>query len=262
METTAHSVRARVAKTYTRVLEAAERNGRGCCGPTSHGPAAGTLEADIDVPSFGCGDPLLFANVEKGATVLDLGSGPGYDLIAAAERVGPEGHVIGIDMNDDMLNAARRNAEAAGLGNIEVRKGIIEDLPVESSSVDWVISNCVVNLSPEKDRVFAEIARVLKPGGKFSISDICVEDLPAWVLADEAAYDGCIAGAVSEIAYVRGLRKAGLTDLLIDSKFAYTTSQLNVLAEEATDRSCCGSDLDLSEIEGKVWSIRFTGMKR
>ena len=101
----------------------------------------------------------------------------------------------------------------------------------------------------------------MKPGGRFSISDICAENLPGWLLADDSAYDGCIAGAVSETAYALGLKKAGLTDLLVDSRFEYSASQLNELAEEVTDRSCCGSDLDLSDVEGKVWSVRFTGRK-
>ncbi len=129
------------------------------------------LPPEVAGSSFGCGNPLAFSEVKEGDVVLDLGSGAGMDLLIAAKKVGPQGRVIGIDMTDEMIAKARDNIAAAGLKNAEVRKGIIEDLPVESSSVDWVISNCVINLSPEKHRVFAEIARVLKPGGQMRVSD-------------------------------------------------------------------------------------------
>jgi SAM-dependent methyltransferase len=213
------------------------------------------------VPSFGCGDPLLFSNVSVGSTVLDLGSGAGFDLIAAAERVGPEGTVIGVDMTDEMVEASRVNVAAAGYDNVEVRKGLIEDLPVESSSVDWVISNCVINLSPEKDLVFAEIARVLKPGGRFSISDICASNLPDWIRSSATAYDGCIAGAVSEKAYVHGLRRAGFKEIMIDSRVVYDEGHLRALAEELLGPSPFSQSRDYSTLKGKVWSVRFAGRK-
>jgi SAM-dependent methyltransferase len=261
MNKTPDEVRNRVSRSYSRMLEAAIPASHACCGPVDCGHPTAIDGEPVDVPSFGCGDPLLFSNVEKGATVLDLGSGAGYDLIAAAARVGPAGRVIGVDMTDDMIEAARANVEAAGYPNIEVRKGLIEDLPVESSSVDWVISNCVINLSPEKERVFSEIARVLKPGGRFSISDICAVDLPTWLLKDDAAYDGCVAGAVSETAYVHGLRRAGLTEILIDSRLIISTNELKALASEAGSEDVIGSDADLVGLEGKIWSVRFTGRK-
>ncbi len=122
------------------------------------------LPDDAVVNSFGCGNPVALAGLRKGDVVLDLGSGAGIDLLLAARLVGPEGRVIGVDMTDEMIARAEANIAAAGLANVEVRKGIIEELPVEDASVDWVISNCVINLSPEKERVFAEIARVLRPG--------------------------------------------------------------------------------------------------
>ena len=260
MKASANHIRTSVSKSYSRAIHAAQEGGNSCCEPSCC-EESDTSEHDAGVPSFGCGDPLLFANVDRGATVLDLGSGAGYDLIAAASRVGPEGKVIGIDMTDDMIAAARRNVAAAGLDNVEVRKGLIEDLPVESETVDWVISNCVVNLSPEKDRVFAEIARVLKPGGRFSISDICADELPEWLLSDETAYSGCIGGAVSEIAYAKGLRRAGRTDLLIDQKMNYGYEELRTIAEDAGFRSNSASDLDLESVAEKVWTVRFTGRK-
>ena len=171
MTQSADDIRRRVSNSSSRMLDSVQNSATTstCCGPVECGTSLQTAGDAADVPSFGCGDPLLFSNVHKGATVLDLGSGAGYDLIAAAARVGPTGRVIGVDMTDDMIEAARRNVLAAGYANVEIRKGIIENLPVESSTVDWVISNCVINLSPEKDRVFSEIARVLKPGGRFSI---------------------------------------------------------------------------------------------
>ena len=260
MKSSATQIRTSVAKSYSRAIHAAEEEKDSCCATSCCGSSEPT-ELNENVPSFGCGDPLLFSNVDEGATVLDLGSGAGYDLIAAASRVGPEGHVIGIDMTDDMIAAAQRNVDAAGLANVEIRKGIIEDLPVESNSVDWVISNCVINLSPEKERVFSEINRVLKPGGRFSISDICASDLPEWLLSDESAYAGCIAGAVSENAYFHGLKRAGLTDLLIDQKMKYGVGELRAMAVDADLRSDGVSDLDLEEVAGKVWTIRFTGRK-
>ena len=246
MTKSASEIRARVSDSYARALEHVETGGDGCCGPASGCGNPGLVTTREHTPSFGCGDPLLFANVAPGSTVLDLGSGAGFDLIAAAERVGATGQVIGVDMTDEMVASARRNVALAGLTNVEVRKGIIEDLPVESESVDWVISNCVINLSPEKERVFTEIARVLKPGGRFSISDICAENLPEDILSSEAAYDGCIAGAISEPDYVRGLIDAGLRNLLAESKVEVRASDMANLP---------------SGRDAKVWSIRFTGLK-
>ena len=141
------------------------------------------LPADAVVNSFGCGNPLAFSAVQPGEVVLDLGSGAGIDLLLAARKVGAAGRVIGVDMTEEMIARARANIAAAGIENAEVRQGIIEELPVEDSSVDWVISNCVINLSPEKPRVFAEIARVLKPGGTMLVSDIVAEDLPEEIVA-------------------------------------------------------------------------------
>ncbi len=193
---------------------------------------AGTEEATgARSPSFGCGNPLAFAEVKPGETVVDLGSGPGFDLILAAKRVGPSGLVIGVDMTDAMIEEARRNAARAGFTNIEVRKGLIENLPVAAGSVDWVISNCVINLSPEKPRVFAEIARVLRPGGRFRISDIVVESLPEWIRGNAAAYAACVAGAIPEREYVAGLERAGLVDVKVESRLVYTAAQIRGLVD-------------------------------
>jgi SAM-dependent methyltransferase len=171
--------------------------------------------------SFGCGNPLALAQIEPGDTVLDLGSGAGLDLLVAAEKVGPSGQVIGVDMTQDMIDTANRNAVQAGFANVEVRHGLIEDLPVDSESVDLVISNCVINLSPEKERVFSEIYRVLKPGGRFSISDIVAENLPEALRTNEDAYCACVGGAVSETAYVEGLERAGLSSVKVTERQEY-----------------------------------------
>ncbi|MHC4209427.1 MAG: arsenite methyltransferase, partial [Planctomycetota bacterium] len=229
-----------VSRAYARAA-AAPRKGC-CCGPTADEVAAAPpdydrqvlaeLPGDAVAYSMGCGDPLAFGEVRPGDAVVDLGSGAGIDLLLAAGRVGPEGRVIGVDMTDDMIEKARANIAAAGLDNVEVRKGLIEDLPVETASVDWVISNCVINLSPEKDRVFAEIARVLKPGGRLLVSDIVVEDLPEALRRNEAIYNSCIGGAISEPAYLDGLRRAGLDDVEVRQRHVYDASQLEGLAGE------------------------------
>ncbi len=190
-------VRQSVSEFYTQAV----KSGSGCgCGGgeaipkgfaaqfAGYGDDVAGLPADAVVNSFGCGNPLAFSEVKPGEVVVDLGSGAGIDLLIAARKAGPSGLVIGVDMTDEMIARARANAAEAGFANIEVRKGIIEDLPVEAASVDWVISNCVINLSPEKDRVFAEIARVLKPGGRMLVSDIVVQDVPAWVRESMALY--------------------------------------------------------------------------
>jgi len=228
------------------------------------------LPDDAVVNSFGCGNPLAFSNVKEGQTVLDLGSGAGIDLLIAARKVGPSGRVIGVDMTDDMIIRAQANIAAAGFKNIEVRKGIIEDMPVEDSSVDWVISNCVINLSPEKNKVFSEIARVLKPGGQISISDIVVGDLPEWVRESAALYGACVAGAISEEEYVNGLLTSGLGSVEVVDRFVYGGDQLKSLVEsefpaDSSSCCCCGTDKVIAEVskvlDGKIWSARFVGKK-
>lgn len=176
--------------------------------------------------SFGCGNPVSFAAVKPGETVLDLGSGAGLDLLLAAERVGTSGRVIGIDMTDAMLERARANIKASGLENIEVRKGLIEQLPVDAASVDWVISNCVINLSAEKSRVFTEIARVLKPGGSMVVSDMVADDLPWWVKTSARFTAACVSGAISETAYLAGLQAAGLAQTTVLGRQYYDASQM------------------------------------
>ncbi|UCH62410.1 MAG: arsenite methyltransferase [Fidelibacterota bacterium] len=224
--------------------------------------------------TMGCGNPLAFSGVQAGETVLDLGSGAGLDLLIAAEKVGPTGRVIGVDMTTEMIARARANIAASPHRNIEIRQGIIEDLPVEDGSVDWVISNCVINLSPEKGKVFAEIYRVLKPEGRFSISDIVVSELPDTLRENPILYNSCVAGAISEEDYLAGLQAAGLADLGVNERFAFSTQLLDSADVQtilgSTGSECCASaspteGMDLQqlarELDGKVQSLNFVGRK-
>lgn len=191
---------------------------------TSIGYTADQLEAipaDADL-GLGCGNPTAIAGIRSGETVVDLGSGGGIDCFLAATAVGPDGRVIGIDMTDEMLELARRNAQQGGFTNVEFRKGYIEDLPIENETADLVISNCVINLSTDKKRVFREIHRVLKPNGRMMVSDIVVgEELPDEIRESMAAYVGCIAGALVREDYLNVIRDAGFEEpeILSDSSY-------------------------------------------
>ena len=274
-------IRERVEESYTAAVRSAASR---CCGGSAgtddavpKGVAAklagysseelAVLPADAVVNSFGCGNPVAFADIKEGETVLDLGSGAGIDLLLAARNVGASGHVIGVDMTDEMIARARRVIAESGYENVEVRKGLIELLPVEDHSIDLVISNCVINLSPEKERVFSEIARVLKPGGRVRISDIVVERLPRWVRSIPAVYDSCVGGAISEAAYIAGLRKAGLDDVEVSERLIYDSRQVAdlVLSElpgrwKSVVRACRLTALVrwlARSVSGRVWSARF-----
>ena len=194
----------------------------GCsCSSSADAPAIGYTQEDLASAGvanlgLGCGNPLALADIEPGMTVLDLGSGPGFDAFLAWRRVGSQGRVIGVDMTDDMLALARRNAEQLGASNVEFRKGSIEQLPVEDASVDLVISNCVINLSPDKPAVFRELHRVLKPGGRFAVSDIVLlRPLPAAIAGDVQSYVGCVAGASLLSDYLAMAFAAGFTELSV-----------------------------------------------
>ncbi len=207
--------------------------GSGCCGGADGGGSGpndlviderfgaalyGAQEAAAVPPealaaSLGCGNPLLVAELREGERVLDLGSGAGIDVLLSARRVGETGFVYGVDMTDEMLDLARANAARAGAMNVEFRKGTIEDLPLGDGAVDVVISNCVVNLSPDKPAVLAEAFRVLAPGGRLGISDVVAEDhLSPKERAERGSYVGCIAGALSRGEYLAGLAAAGFVE--------------------------------------------------
>ena len=179
------------------------------------------IPADAIDNSFGCGNPLMYAEICEGDIVLDLGSGAGIDVLLAAPLVGTSGRVIGIDMTPEMIEKARKNAAEAEAKNVEFRLGEIELMPVEDGSVDWVISNCVINLAPDKDLVFQEAHRVLKPGGRLLVSDIVANHLPKWLRSTLSNWENCISGALPEAQYLDSIRRAGLTEIQVFSKSAY-----------------------------------------
>ncbi|NKQ58883.1 arsenite methyltransferase [Amycolatopsis sp. K13G38] len=219
-------VREQVRERYAAAAVAVTEGERGsCCGEGSCSPSelTGGLYGDLSgeelpgeavLASLGCGNPLAVAELREGETVLDLGSGGGIDVLLSARRVGPAGKVYGLDMTEEMLALARDNARKAGASNVEFLKGHIEAVPLPANRVDVVISNCVINLSVDKPAVFAEMFRVLAPGGRIGISDVVAED--DLTPADRAArgdYVGCIAGALSFAEYRAGLAAAGFTDI-------------------------------------------------
>jgi SAM-dependent methyltransferase len=180
--------------------------------------------------SLGCGNPTAVADLHEGERVLDLGSGGGIDVLLSAKRVGPTGRAFGVDMTDEMLALAQRNAAEAGATNVEFLKGHIEALPLPAESIDVVISNCVVNLAADKPAVFAEIARVLRPGGRIGISDIVAEDhLTAEQRAERGSFAGCIAGALSVSEFRSGLEAVGLTDVSITPSHTVTEGMISAI---------------------------------
>jgi SAM-dependent methyltransferase len=222
------AVRRRYAEAALRVTGAPESCGCGsgaCCADAqsdaeTFGGALYDADQRAELPdaaalaSLGCGNPIAVADLHEGETVLDLGSGGGIDVILSARRVGPTGLAFGLDMTDEMLALARRNADEAGTRNAIFLKGIIEEIPLPADSVDVVISNCVINLSTEKVRVLTEIARVLKPGGRVGVSDVVAEDrLTSGQRAERGSHVGCIAGALSKAEYEAGLEAAGFEDI-------------------------------------------------
>ncbi len=214
------TVRSRYAASALAVVESNEA----CCAPDD-GQFGAELYGEMardELPdaarlaSLGCGNPVAVAELNPGETVLDLGSGSGIDVLLSARRVGPEGRAIGLDMTDEMLDLARRNAIDAGATNVEFLKGYIEEVPLPDDSVDVIISNCVVNLSVDKAGVFAEMARVLRPGGRIGITDIVADnELSMEDRLARGSYTGCIAGALSFDEFATGLRDAGFRDVAV-----------------------------------------------
>ena len=225
------AVRTRYAESALAVLEGTGSCGCGsgsCCSESeadaeSFGEALyaaeqrGALPEAAVLASLGCGNPTAVAELHEGETVLDLGSGGGIDVILSAKRVGPTGTVYGLDMTDEMLALARKNARDAGMPNVHLLKGVIEQIPLPAASIDVVISNCVINLSVDKPAVLTEIGRVLRPGGRIGISDVVAEDhLSADDRAQRGSYVGCIAGALSKSEYVEGLEAAGFEQVSVE----------------------------------------------
>jgi len=211
-----------------------------CCGPSkvtveNTGAAArfysteelASLPDTVTNVSLGCGNPTAIAELQPGEVALDLGSGGGIDCFLAAKQVGPQGRVIGLDMTPDMIKLARRNAKKLGATNVEFRYGEMEEMPIPDESVDVIISNCVINLSPDKDAVFGEAYRVLRPGGRMSVSDIVVDgDLPQAIRSRLDAWAGCLAGALDESVYLDKIRAAGFEEVEVASRNYTDASQL------------------------------------
>jgi SAM-dependent methyltransferase len=221
-------VRARYADAARAVLERAPQPSRAdgsCCGPSEDAGFGQILYSNLEreslpdaavLASLGCGNPTTVAELKAGEIVLDLGSGGGIDVLLSAKRVGQSGFAFGLDMTDEMLELARRNATDAGVSNVEFLKGQIEAIPLEEGSVDVVISNCVINLSTDKAAVFAEIARILRPGGRMGVSDVVADDaLNPADRATRGSFVGCIAGALSFAEYREGLESVGLVDVAV-----------------------------------------------
>src|SRR5215208_4040836 len=223
-----------------------------CCGGTATAdPITGDLYTTDDVAgvpedalkaSLGCGNPTALAELKPGETVLDLGSGGGIDVLLSARRVGPSGFAYGLDMTDEMLALAEQNKAAAGAENVQFLKGHIEEIPVPEATVDVVISNCVSNLAADKGQVLREAYRVLKPGGRFAVSDVVAQGaLPDDLRADMEAWVGCVAGALEEGEYRQLLTDAGFADIEVEVTRVYDPREL-AESTRGSDASCCGSD--------------------
>ncbi len=265
------------------IFDSRPQEAAGCCAPTGGSCCAPAADAEAvamlaealyqpvdlaDLPasvtdvSLGCGNPTAIAGLKPGETVLDLGSGGGIDCFIAAKKVGPTGRVIGVDMTDSMLALANQNKTKLGLTNVEFRKGEIENLPVQSNSVDVVISNCVINLSPDKDAVFREIFRVLKPGGRLSVSDIVTEgEFSPQLRANVNAWAGCITGALDQGVYLAKMGQAGLVDVEVESRVSYGLEALESLDEASREALTREVDWSAVPADVRLYSARIVARK-
>jgi arsenite methyltransferase len=260
-----------VKEKYGQAAAQAKSGARSCCGPSSSCCSVDTITKDLYtsderallpekavLASLGCGNPTALAELSPGETVLDLGSGGGIDVLLSAKRVGPDGKAYGLDMTDEMLSLARENQRKAGVKNVEFLKGEIESIPLPDSSVDVIISNCVINLSGDKDSVFREAFRVLKPGGRFAVSDIVVlGDVPAEIRKNIELWAGCVAGALHQDEYRAKLVNEGFKEVNIEPTRIYQGADIRYLL--------AGSSLDvdsiLSQVEGKFASAFIRAQK-
>lgn len=249
-ETIHEDVRAHYAAAAIRANEGA------CCAGDNQeiGPELYSALERAELPdaavlaSLGCGNPIAVAELHEGERVLDLGSGGGIDVLLSAKRVGPTGRAIGLDMTDEMLALAQRNAAEAGATNVEFLKGHIEAIPLPADSVDVVISNCVINLAADKPAVFREIARVLKPGGRMGVTDIVADDaLTASERAERGSYAGCIAGALSFAEFRAGLEGVGLTEVSITPSHGVAPGMVSAIVK-ATKPATAKPHIDLTQL--------------
>jgi SAM-dependent methyltransferase len=212
---------------------------------------------------LGCGNPIALASLKKGETVLDLGAGAGFDCFLAANQVGDTGKVIGIDMTPEMIEKARENAKKGNYTNVEFKLGEIENLPVAAESVDIIISNCVINLSPDKPKVFEEAFRVLKPGGRLMVSDIVLlKELPDFVKESIDAYVSCVSGALLKEDYITAIQNAGFQDVEIIDETSFPVDFLNLdpLVEQIINKIKISSE-EIKDIASSVVSIKVSGIK-
>lgn len=265
------AIKETVRKKYSKLAEV----NKSCCCPSNDAANRAYVEAlyskeeieslskEVTNMSMGCGNPAAIANLKPGEVVLDLGSGGGIDAFLAARKVGPQGKVIGLDMTAEMINRARENAKKIGLTNVEFKLGEMEAIPLPDDSVDVVISNCVINLSPDKDSVFREIFRVLKPKGRIAVSDIVTQGpLPKFITQNAEAWTSCIGGALKERDYLDKIRASGFTNVVIESKHVYSHEEISMFKE--TDSTLFEKPLSQKEIktvEGKIAGIRVTAQK-
>ena len=227
-----------------------------CCDPLTSNlydeSEASAIPAEALLASLGCGNPTALAELKHGETVLDLGSGGGIDVLLSARRVGPSGKAYGLDVTDEMLELARDNQRKAGVSNVEFLKGEIERIPLPDSSVDVIISNCVINLSADKDRVIAEAFRVLKPGGRFAVSDVIVrgDDIPEAVRRSMELWVGCVAGALEESRYRDTLTRAGFQNVEVEPTRIYRAED----ARHFLDEAGIADEGVLADIDGRFMS--------
>ena len=275
-----------VRERYGKIAKESDSAGCGCCGTATkskispccgNAPGAvgeiskkvGYSEEEINaVPEganlgLGCGNPIALASLKKGEVVLDLGSGGGFDCFLASEKVGAKGKVIGVDMTAEMLDKSRDNARKGGYKNVEFRLGEIENLPAADNSVDVIISNCVINLSNDKSRVFAEAFRVLKPGGRLMVSDLVVlKKLPEYIRESIDAYIGCVAGAITKTEYIKAIKTAGFEKVKVVSEDTYP---LDLFLDDPTATSIM-ADLKITteqakDLSASIASVKVQGMK-
>jgi len=262
-----------VREGYARIAnEAGSCCSTGCCGaskPKDIAKKIGYTEEEMQtVPSgsnlgLGCGNPIALASLKEGETILDLGSGAGFDCFLASKIVGPNGKVIGVDMTAEMVARARENALIGGYSNVEFRLGEIEALPIEDNTIDIIISNCVINLVPNKEKAFKEAFRVLKPGGRLMVSDIVLKKkLPDFVLESIEAYVGCVSGASMKDRYLDFIKSAGFENVAVNQESDFPLDCMtNDPTGQAILKSLKGSYEEIRNVEGAISSIKVRGIK-
>jgi len=275
MEKSAKAIKQNVRKGYGRIAQQGSSccPSSSCCGSSNLAQGisktVGYTEQDIQaVPDganlgLGCGNPVAIASLKEGEVVLDLGSGAGFDAFLASPRVGTTGRVIGVDMTPEMIKKAGENAQKGNYKNVEFRLGEIEKLPVEDNSIDVIISNCVINLSPEKQKVFEEAFRVLKPGGRLMVSDlVLVKDLPDIIKESVEAYVGCFAGAIMKDEYLNFIKYAGFLDVKIVSQSSYPIEAMaNDVTAQVVKNNPGIKQSDLQGVKDVVASIKVRAVK-